>query len=89
MTETPQESEYSAHASLGTLIRARRIALGLTPKEFAEEIGRSELAVARIEHESLDPDVRTLEKCAQVLQIALSDLCNTSPGLHISRMRND
>jgi transcriptional regulator with XRE-family HTH domain len=67
------QPQSNQRRNLGAIIRAKRLALGLTPREFADEIGRSELAVAKIEHEGIGLDLALLKRCEQVLQIKLAD----------------
>lgn len=69
-----QAAQHLLGERLGRKIKECRLALGLTPKEFADDIGCTTSYVLRLEEGSLDPQLRLIEKCADVFGIELSEL---------------
>jgi Helix-turn-helix. len=59
---------------LGTTIRQFRLALGFSTETLAEEIGITTSRLAKIEEGSQEIDVRTLQSCANALDMQLSEL---------------
>lgn len=49
--------------SLGKTVREFRLLLGLTPAEFADDVGCSSTFMVRLEEGEVSVDIRTLEKC--------------------------
>lgn len=58
----------------GRTIRSFRLAFGLTPKEFADNIGCSVPYVMRLEDGRVDPEIGLVERCARALNIEISEL---------------
>jgi transcriptional regulator with XRE-family HTH domain len=60
--------------SLGQKIREFRLALGLSPIEFGDDIGKNQYYVLQLEDGKIDIDLLTLEKCAKALGLEISEL---------------
>lgn len=56
---------------LGTLVRERRIAAGITQTELAQRTGMSQPAIARLEAGGTEPTIATLRRIADALNIEL------------------
>jgi transcriptional regulator with XRE-family HTH domain len=59
---------------LGDAIRQFRLAASLSPKEFGDDIGQNQYYVLQLEDGTIDVDLLTLEKCADVLGTDISEL---------------
>lgn len=58
---------------MGTLIRSRREALGLTLYELGQQCGLSESELSRLEREERQPRFETVMKIAQALGVSAQD----------------
>lgn len=66
--------------SLGSEVRRRRLALGLTLDDLAERSGLSPHYLSTLENDRRDPHVSTLVAVAKALRVAPADLLgNASP----------
>ena len=70
--ETRKPTDMSKR--IGQALRRLRLTLGVTPREFADDVGLSPAFVIRLEHGLVDCDIRTLEKCARALNMELSEI---------------
>lgn len=59
---------------LGEAIRQFRLAAGLSPKEFGDDIGKNQYYVLQLEDGQVDVDILTVEKCAEVFGIEIGEL---------------
>ena len=66
---------------LGRNIAERRIALGLTQAEFAEQIGADSVTVSRFERGTHLPSLLRLQSIADILGMPLADLLSQSSSL--------
>ena len=66
-------------SGLGTRIRARRTALGLTLAQVAQRAGLSEAYVSNVEHGHRTPTLAVLYAIAEALGLALTDLLGEDP----------
>jgi transcriptional regulator with XRE-family HTH domain len=55
-------------------LRYYRIRKGLTQGELAEKVGRTEAAINRLEKHRTSPQMETLRKLAEVLEVSIDDL---------------
>ncbi len=63
-----------ATVKIGRTIRQFRQLLGLSRKEFADDIGVSSSFIRKLEFGLVDSDICTLDKCASTFNLKLSDL---------------
>jgi transcriptional regulator with XRE-family HTH domain len=66
---------------LGKNIAERRIALGLTQAEFAEQLGADTVTVSRFERGSHLPSLLRLQQIAEILGMPLAELLSQSGNL--------
>lgn len=59
---------------LGQAIRQFRLAAGLSPKEFGDDIGKDQFYVLQLEEGNVDADILTIDKCAKALGVEIEEL---------------
>lgn len=65
---------WNIRKRLGETVREFRLALGLSPKEFGDEIGHDQWYVMQLEDGTVEVDLATLEKCANTFGMRISEL---------------
>lgn len=74
---------------MGEFIRTERKARGLTQKEVAEHVFKTEQAVSKWERGLCAPDLATLEPLAELLEVTISELIAgeraTEPMMHVTQ----
>jgi transcriptional regulator with XRE-family HTH domain len=59
---------------IGKNLKDARFRAGLTQAELAEKAGTTQTTVARIERDTVEPEVTTVRKLAAALGVTISDL---------------
>jgi uncharacterized protein len=59
---------------IGKNLKDRRFRAGLTQQELADKAGTTQTTVARIERDAVEPEVTTIRKLAQALDVTPGDL---------------
>lgn len=67
------KNDHGLTSWIGAALRMRRLAAGLTLKEFGEQIDVSIATVARWETEENTPDARMVHKIAETLAVLPED----------------
>ena len=67
-----------ANISMGELISARRKEKGMTQKDLADQMNVTDKAVSKWERNLSCPDINTIPTLAEVLDISVDELLNTS-----------
>lgn len=66
--------------TMGTLIAHRRKELGLTQLDLARQLGVTDKAVSKWERDLSCPDVQTLPRLAQILDLTVEELLQAQPA---------
>lgn len=74
VNNSDSHDEIQFTAKVAEVIRQFRLAAGLSPREFAEDIGTSPSFVIRMEAGQVDIDMRLLIRCAEALHTEPADL---------------
>lgn len=70
---SPEELRFADIASdLASQITARRIELGLTQKEFAEKLGKTQAAISKWENADCNFQIKTLIELSEKLDLPLT-----------------
>ena len=64
--------------AVGTVVRRRREALGLSQEDFAERTGHHRTYIGFLERGERSPNVQTLQRVAEALDLNASDLLRES-----------
>jgi transcriptional regulator with XRE-family HTH domain len=78
---TVKKKATSLGVMLGRNIAERRINLGLTQAEFAEQLGADTVTVSRFERGSHLPSLLRLQNIAEILGMPLAELLSQSGNL--------
>lgn len=81
MLNTVKKQSTSLGVLLGRNIARRRMTLGLTQAEFADQIDADTVTVSRFERGSNLPSLLRLEKIAETLGMPLAELLSQSTNL--------
>lgn len=79
LTPTPEEAEEALYAAVGSRLRERRRALGVTQEYLAEAAGYTRTSVVNIEDGRQRAPLGTLARLAEILKISLDDLLHDRP----------
>ena len=60
--------------TMGAMIANRRKELGMTQKELADQLGITDKAVSKWERDLACPDIQTIPKLAELLNVSLEEL---------------
>ena len=75
--------------SLGDFIRQRRVALGLTQRQVAAELGFKSIAhLSDIEGGNRNPAPEVLPRLAEILQVSLEELQNHDARLPVQEIKD-
>mgnify|MGYP003146232421 FL=1 len=72
-----RKNDPGLHAWVGSALRMRRLAAGLTLKEFAESVEVTTATVARWETEENAPDAHAVQRIAEKLEVAPEDFARS------------
>lgn len=75
-------AKIGIHRQLGQAIRQLRLAMGLTPKEFADDIGKERSFLLALEEGAVEVDLTTIERCASTLGLEISGLFDAAHHCH-------
>ena len=66
-----------ANKTMGEIISTLRKEKGMTQKELADQLGLTDKAISKWERDLSCPDINTLPKLAEILEISVEELLNT------------
>lgn len=66
--------------TMGELIAARRKEKGMTQRELAELLNITDKAVSKWERDLACPDINTVPKLAEALELSVEELLNVTPA---------
>lgn len=79
LEETAKNNQSSTNESLGTLLRQRRKAIGMTMKDVAKQAGLTEGFISQIERGISTPSLMTLYNVANALGTSIDSFLKQTP----------